>query len=101
MTDDAHGNISGKRLVIFGCGYVGSEVARQGIRRGLQVTALTRNEAKASLLREAGATVVLADLASGDWHREIAGGADLVLNCVSSGGGGIEGYRKSYLGGME
>jgi len=54
MADDAHGNISGKRLVIFGCGYVGSEVAREAISRGLRVAALTRNESKAAALRSAG-----------------------------------------------
>ncbi len=43
MPDFAHGNISRKRLVIFGCGYIGGEVARQALGRGMQVTALTRN----------------------------------------------------------
>ena len=39
-------------------------------------------------------------MASGDWHGRVAGGADWVLNCVSSGGGGLEGYRQSYVAGM-
>ena len=101
MTADAHGNISGKRLVIFGCGYVGAELARQGIARGLRVTALTRNEAKAIALRSEGIDVVVADLATDTWHQRIDGGADFVVNCVSSGGGGLDGYRHSYGQGME
>ncbi len=101
MSDEAHGNISGKRLVIFGCGYVGSEMAREGVGRGLHVTALTRNEAKAVALQSAGVEVVVADLAANDWHQRIAGGADFVVNCVSSGGAGMAGYRRSYVDGMD
>ena len=101
MNADADGIFSGKRLVIFGCGYVGAEVARQAVARGVRVTALTRNEAKAEALRADGVEVVVADLASDAWHGRIVGGADFVLNCVSSGGGGVEGYVRSYLEGTE
>lgn len=90
-----------KRLLVFGCGYVGAAAALEGLVRGWHVTALTRNAAKALLLREEGIETVVADLASADWHGKIAGGAEYVLNCVSSGGGGVEGYRHSYLAGME
>lgn len=101
MTADAHGNFSGKHLVIFGAGYVGSAVAREARARGLRVTALTRNPEKASALRELGVRTVIADLAENAWHGEIGEQADLVLNCVSSGGGGLAGYERSYLRGME
>jgi len=91
-----------KHLVIFGAGYVGAEVARQAVARALRVTALTRNAAKAEALRALGATAVVADLAADDWHRHpaLAKGADFALNCVSSGGGGADGYRRSYVEGM-
>lgn len=100
MTSAAHGNFSGKHLVIFGCGYVGAAVAKEAVARGVRVTALTRNEAKAAALRADGVEVVVADLASDAWHGRIVGRVDMVLNCVSSGGGGIEGYRRSYVDGM-
>ncbi len=99
MIGHAHGNLSGKRLVIFGCGYVGSELVRQGIAKGLRVTALTRNAQKSGLLRQLGAEVVTADLAEASWHSAIPGRADWVVNCVSSGGGGLDGYRESYVKG--
>ncbi len=88
--------------MIFGAGYVGTEVARQAVARGLHVIALTRNVAKAEVLRALGATVVVADLAGDVWHDHpvLAGGADFALNCVSSGGGGADGYRRSYVEGM-
>lgn len=101
MSGEAHGNISGKRLVIFGCGYVGRELAREGLARGLRVTALTRNEAKALELRSTGVDVVVADLAADEWHSRIEGGAEFVVNCVSSGGAGLAGYRRSYVEGMD
>ncbi len=101
MPPIAHGNFSGQRLVIFGCGYVGGEVARQAIAAGLRVTALTRNAEKAEVLSRSGIEVVIDDLASDAWHGKIPGGADYVLNAVSSGGRGIEGYRHSYLEGMK
>ncbi len=93
----------GKRahLVVLGAGYVGAEVVRQGLVRGLRVTALTRNEVKARALAEAGAEVVVGDLAGEAWHAQLGEGADFVLNCVSSGGGGPEGYRHSYVDGMK
>jgi nucleoside-diphosphate-sugar epimerase len=93
-------SLAGKRLVIFGCGYIGSEVARYASARGVQVTALTRNPARAEHLRASGIATVVADLASDHWHQQIAGEFDFVLNAVSSGGGGTAGYRHSYVEGM-
>lgn len=98
--DGASKKASG-RLVIFGCGYVGAAVARAARARGVDVTALTRNEAKAHLLRGEGVRTVVADLASEAWHAEIGGAPDWALNCVSSGGAGVEGYRHSYAAGMD
>ncbi len=90
-----------QHLVIFGAGYVGAETARQALARGWRVTALTRNPEKARALAAAGADAVIADLADESWHSMLPLGADLALNCVSSGGGGPESYRHSYLEGMK
>ena len=92
--------LAGRHLVIFGCGYVGTAVARWAGSRGLRITALTRNAAAGILLRESGVNTVVADLAGNSWHPHINETPDLVINCVSSGGGGIEAYRHSYLEGM-
>ncbi len=101
MSGFAHGNFAGKRLVVFGCGYIGGAVAREAMARGMEVTALTRNVATAAELHRDGAQVVVAELASETWHGDVAGGAEYVLNAVSSGGGGLDGYRRSYLEGMK
>jgi|UniRef100_UPI004049380E nucleoside-diphosphate-sugar epimerase len=101
MSLDSHRFFTKKQLVVLGCGYIGAEVARQAVIRGLKVTALTRNPAKAAKLRTDGIDVIESDLASHGWHKLMPPRADFVLNCVSSGGNGIEGYRQSYVGGME
>lgn len=67
---------------------------------GMRVTALTRNAERAAGLRNLGVTTVVADLADELWHGRV-GKADFALNCVSSGGGGAEAYRRSYFGGMK
>lgn len=90
--------LHGKRLVIFGCGYVGSALAEAAVAAGAAVEALTRNPEKAAALRARGiGSVVVADLASTGWHGQIAAGADFVADCVSSGGD----YRHSYVDGMK
>lgn len=93
-------SLLGKRFVIFGCGYVGSALARAAVAAGARVEALTRNAEKAVQLRSLGLSkVVVAELSSNDWHGQIDSGADFAVNCVSSGGG-AEGYRRSYYDGM-
>lgn len=93
-------SLHGKRLVIFGCGYVGAAVARAALAAGARVEALTRNPEKAAALQALGlAQVVVAELSSAEWHGQIAGGPDFVVNCVSAGGG-PDGYRQSYVAGQ-
>lgn len=88
------------RLVVFGCGYVGGALARDALERGIAVTALTRNPAKARALAEAGAQVVVADLASAEWHERMPIDVDWVADTVSAADASLEGYRRSYVDGM-
>lgn len=94
-------NLQGRRLVLFGAGYVGGAFAREAVEHGLRVTALTRNVEKARVLRDLGVEVVIASLESADWHSRLPPGADFAVNCVSSGGGGTAAYEQSYLQGMK
>ena len=90
-----------KSLMIFGCGYVGTALAKHCLAAGVRVGALTRNAENADRLRAMGGDeVVVADLHTADWHSNVAGDYEVVVNCVSSAGGGIDGYRKSYLEGQ-
>lgn len=94
-------SLSGQRLVIFGCGYVGSALADAALAQGARVTALTRNPDKAAELRVRGVEIIVADLASADWHSALAGGAEFVANTVSAAASTPEGYRASYVAGTE
>ncbi len=88
-------------VMIFGCGYVGKALAQHLMRQGVTVGALTRNPQKAEELRALGLSEVIeAELDSHDWHTQLQGQYDAVVNCVSSAGGGLAGYRKSYLAGQ-
>lgn len=88
-------------VFIFGCGYVGTALAQYLIGEGVRVGALTRNQEKAVRLRELGVgEVIEAELDSTAWHAEVNGRYAAVVNCVSSAGGGLEGYRKSYVEGQ-
>ena len=90
-----------RSIFIFGCGYLGSRLAKAFIERGHLVGALTRNSVKANELREIGlCEVVECSLESEDWHLLVKGNYDVVINCVSSAGGGIDGYKRSYLEGQ-
>ena len=91
----------GKQLLILGCGYVGSAVAAWGRQEGWRVTALTRNAVTAAGLRDLGVQAVVADLAGDEWHAAVPAAPELTVNCVSSGGGGLEAYVRSYQRGME
>lgn len=94
--------MSSKSLCVFGCGYVGQAVARAALDAGMRVAALTRNPAKAAALRAMGLDPVIeAELDGEAWHSQLMPAFDYTLNCVSSAGGGLDGYRKSYLGGQQ
>ena len=96
-----YSSLAGRSVAVLGAGYVGGALVREALARGLRVAALTRNAAKAAELRAAGcAQVVEADLAGAAWHAELRGPFEFVLNCVSAGGGGVAGYRHSYVEGM-
>ncbi len=88
-------------LVVFGCGYVGSAVARAALARGWKVAALTRNAERVAALREAGVDAVQGELASNDWHARMPRDARFALDSVSSAGGGVPGYWQSYVEGTK
>ncbi len=89
-----------RRMLILGCGYVGSALAAEGLRRGFEVHALTRNPDTAGALAGSGVRVVQGDIASQDWHARMPAEADLAVNCVSSGRGGVEAYRHAFVDGQ-
>jgi nucleoside-diphosphate-sugar epimerase len=93
-------SLANKRLVIFGCGYVGAALSRAALAAGARVEALTRNPEKAAALRASGlARVIVSELGSMEWHAQLEPAPDFVVNCVSSGG--PDQYWQSYVVGMQ
>lgn len=89
-------------VMVFGCGYVGTALACRLIAQGVRVGALTRNTERAAVLSQMGLSeVVVADLDGEGWMSGLAGSYESVVNCVSSAGGGLDGYRKSYVEGQK
>lgn len=88
-------------LVLLGCGYIGTALARAALARGRVVHALVRSPEKIAGLQALGiATVVAADVAGDAWHDALpCSGADIVYS-VSSGGGDDAAYRRAYAGGL-
>ncbi|MGC6456455.1 MAG: NAD-dependent epimerase/dehydratase family protein [Coraliomargaritaceae bacterium] len=88
-------------VLIFGCGYVGTALAQSLLRDGVRVGALTRNAEKAASLRLLGVgEVIEGDLDCPSWHEQVRESYRAVVNCVSSAGGGLAGYEKSYYEGQ-
>jgi len=88
-------------VIIFGCGYVGSELARVCLTKGWQVSAFTRNLQTADNLVQMGAEVHTGNLDSDSWWKEIPCCFDYVVNTVGAASPTVEGYEQSYLHGMQ
>ncbi len=92
--------MKGKRMIIFGCGYVGRALAETVVKRGCEVWIQSRNvaslEAVGGIAKE---RRVEGNLHDRYWHGRLQGDWDYGVNLVSSAGGGLEGYRTSYLEG--
>jgi nucleoside-diphosphate-sugar epimerase len=94
--------IMSKKLAIFGCGYLGSELARQALSLGWDVSAVTRNADTASSLSDSGVQqVVAAELGADSWQGEIDSTQDFVVNCVGAASDDLDGYLKSYIDGQD
>ena len=89
-------------LVVLGAGYVGGALARRAVAGGWRVSALTRNVETSARLRDVGCSVITDELSDSRWGEDSAlvAGAERVAVTVASGGGGAEGYRRSYVEGL-
>ncbi len=84
------------RILIAGCGYVGSELAANLARERHEVWALRRSEAPAP----AGARAIRADLLDVDRLRALPSRIEIVFYTASAGGGDDRAYRSAYVDGL-
>lgn len=87
------------RVLIVGCGYVGTELGRELVVRGHEVFGMRRHAGSARDLSAAGITAVVADVTQRGELFRIPGGFDWVVNTVSSSKGDAHDYRSVYLQG--
>jgi len=88
--------------LIFGCGYLGSRVAKLWRRRGDRVMVVTRSADKASGLADEGLEPLIADINRPDTLRAICqlGPIDTVLFAVGYERTSQESLRDVYVGGL-
>jgi nucleoside-diphosphate-sugar epimerase len=87
------------RVLIAGCGYVGVATADLFHAAGWEVEGWTHSAESAAQLANKPYAVRAVDIAAADAVQAAASGFDAVIHCASSGGGGAESYRRTYLGG--
>src|SRR5271156_5337548 len=91
--------MSAMRVLIIGCGYLGQPLGAELVRLGHEVHGLTRSETTGAALQERGIRPVTADITRRADLDALPGPFDWVVNTVSSGRGGVEEYRQTYLEG--
>lgn len=87
------------RILIVGCGYVGIPLGAELVRRGHEVFGLSRNANSKSELVAQGINPLQCDITRADDLRKFEARFDWIVNCVASGGGGADEYRRVYLDG--
>ncbi len=83
-------------VLVAGCGWLGTEIARRAAARGDRVTAVRRDPSRAGALRESGLDVLCADL-SAPGAAEVLPRADKIVACQAAAGDGVDAYRATYL----
>lgn len=91
--------MTGMRLLILGCGYVGLELGRQ-LADDNKVFGVRRSEAGLEAIEEAGIEPVAADLTAPETLDSLPA-ADWVVFAASSGGRGADAAREVYVEGQQ
>src|SRR5215831_15874107 len=87
------------RVLILGCGYIGIPLGAELVRQGHEVFGVRRSAAVDSELKTAGIAPLRADVTRPETLTALPGPFDWVVNCVASGGGDADDYRRIYLQG--
>ena len=85
------------RILIAGCGYVGRATAKLFVAAGCSVEGWTRSAASAAELAKAGFPVRAVDASDAEAITRAGGEYEIIILSVSSGGGGADAYRRTYL----
>jgi nucleoside-diphosphate-sugar epimerase len=84
------------RVLILGCGYVGTALGGLLVRSGHEVQGVRRSCADLEELRATGIQPLIWDVTEPSTFPPVGSGWDWVVNALSSRGGGVEGYERLY-----
>jgi len=87
------------RTLIFGCGYLGHRVAARLVGTGGSVSAVTRSDDRAAVLRGTGIEPLVADIMTPASLLNLPA-VDRVLYCVGFDRSGAHSKRDTYVGGL-
>ena len=87
------------KCLIIGCGYVGLPLGAELVRLGHEVAGLRRQASAENELKAAGIRPLVGDVTRPESLARLPHAFDWVVNCVASGGGTAEEYRRIYLQG--
>ncbi len=87
------------RVLIIGCGYIGLPLGAELVRQGHEVFGVRRSVTAENELKAAGIIPLCADITRSETLAALPAPFDWVVNCVASGGGEAEDYRRIYLQG--
>src|SRR5437867_6293445 len=87
------------RVLIVGCGYVGTPLGAALVKQGHEVFGLRRRPSADEALAAAGIKPLVANITRLEELTRLPAAFDWVVNCVSSSGGGVDEYRSVYLQG--
>jgi nucleoside-diphosphate-sugar epimerase len=88
------------RALIVGCGYIGLPLGIELVRQGHEVFGLRRSADGRDRLKSVGIQPLMADITRPEDLVQLPEPLDWVVNCVASGGGDADDYRRVYLNGM-
>ena len=84
------------RVVVAGCGWLGTEIARALVARGDRVTGIRRDPARAKELLQLGVEPLALDLAAAGAEARLPA-VDAVVACQAAGADGEAPYRAAYV----
>ena len=83
------------KIIILGCGYIGTALAHLAKSQGHQVLGVVRSDKSKQQLESVGIPSVAFDISSSDWSV-LPGDFDAVIYAASTGGGGPDAYTLAY-----
>jgi nucleoside-diphosphate-sugar epimerase len=89
------------KAIIFGCGYLGTEVARLLMRQGIEVFAFRRSPEALQELERLGVRPIQGDVSQEADFAKIKHPCDWAINVSATGGGDADAYRQVYKSGNE